>query len=225
MSNLTKLWQSAWLQKWGLRRLLPLLIVCLALLILWVDQQIASGGEVYSDINHISPKPVALVLGTKPRPAKHKNSYYWKRLEGAAALFLAGKVRALIVSGDNGRVSYNEPDQMKADLITLGVPADYIHCDYAGFDTLDSVQRLDKVFQQRSYIVVSQDFHVRRALYIAAGFGHDASGFAVAMPSGYRGLRLRLREVLARFKAFLEVYVFHSQAKFLGRLEPVRLCC
>ncbi|MCP4093596.1 MAG: hypothetical protein GY747_09110 [Planctomycetes bacterium] len=126
-------------------------------------------------------------------------------IAAAAKLFHAGKVRGIAVSGDNGTKEYNEPEQMKADLVAQGVPSGFITCDYAGFSTLDSILRIEQVFQERAYIVVSQEFHVRRALFLAAKPGHDAVGFAVPGPTGYWGTKVRVREVLARTKAFLDV--------------------
>jgi len=167
-------------------------------------------------------KPVALVLGTsKYVVGGGINVFYQQRIEGAAALFHAGKVRGILVSGDHGTPYYNEPDQMKADLVALDVPAAFITCDYAGFRTLDSIVRIEEVFQETSYIVVSQDFHVRRALYIAEDLGHDAVGLAVRMPEGYWGTKVRLREVLARVKVVLDVEVLHTQPRYLGETLPV----
>jgi SanA protein len=147
--------------------------------------------------------------------------FYLSRIEAAAQLYKAGKVQALVVSGDNGRVEYDEPTQMKNDLIAMGVPAEFITCDYAGFSTLDSVHRAERVFQESEYIVVSQAFHVRRALFIAADRGHNAVGYAVSTPGGFWGAKVRLREVLARVKAVLQVHALGSDPKYLGQLENV----
>jgi SanA protein len=182
----------------------------------------ASDGLVYRDVSQTPSRPVALVLGTaKYVQGGRRNLFYISRIEAAAQLYKAGKVRAIVVSGDNGRVEYDEPSQMKADLVELGVPAEFITCDYAGFCTLDSVHRAERVFQESQYIVVSQEFHVRRALFIAADRGHDAVGYAVPTPGGYWGAKVRLREVLARVKAVLQVHALGSDPKYLGQLEDV----
>ena len=183
----------------------------------------ASDGLVYSNIVDTPSRPVALVLGTaKYLKNGRRNLFYVHRIEAAAQLYEAGKVRAIVVSGDNGRVEYDEPSQMKADLVELGVPAEFITCDYAGFSTLDSIHRAERVFQEPDYIVVSQEFHVRRALFIAADRGHNAVGYAVSTPGGFFGAKVRLREVLARVKAVLQVHALGSGPKYLGRLEDVQ---
>ena len=184
----------------------------------------ASSGRVYSNVSDVPARPVALVLGTaKYVQGGWVNMYYTPRIEAAAKLFHAGKVRGIIVSGDNGRTEYDEPTHMKGDLIALGVPHEFITCDYAGFRTLDSVHRIEQVFRQSEYIVVSQEFHVQRALYIARGRGHNAVGLAVQTPGGASGFRVRLREVFARTKAILDVNILKTGPKYLGKFEYVSL--
>lgn len=180
-------------------------------------------GTIFERAKAAPRRPIALVLGTsKYVVGGGTNVFYSQRMEGAAALYHAGKVRGIVVSGDHGTPYYNEPDQMKADLIALDVPAEYITCDYAGFRTLDSIVRIEEVFQETSYIVVSQDFHVRRALYLANHRGHDAVGLAVRMPEGYWGTKVRLREVLARVNVMLDVEIFGTEPRVLGEPEVVR---
>ena len=108
---------------------------------------------------------------------------------------------------------------MSADLVALGVPAEHITADYAGFRTLDSIYRAGDVFGLDSYIVVSQPFHIERALYLADQRGHDAIGYAARGPQGVHFQRNRAREVLARAKAVLDVEVLNLGPRFLG--EPV----
>ena len=210
---------------WRNKVRLVLLIVALGVATLaFCDWHVAGGsdGLVYSDAAGAPRREIALVLGTAKYAASGRmNVFYHPRIAAAADLFKAGKVRGIVVSGDNGRTDYDEPTQMKADLVALGVPAKFITCDYAGFRTLDSVHRLERVFQESSYIVVSQEFHVRRALYIAADRGHDAVGLAVRTPGGYWGARVRMREVLARTKAVLDVNILKTTPKYLGDLEYV----
>src|SRR5690606_11301793 len=118
-------------------------------------------------VDDLAPRPVALVLGTSRMLADGRpNRYYAFRIEAALALFHAGKCEKIVVSGDNGTVTYNEPEDMKADLIAGGVPEERIVCDYAGFRTLDSVVRFKEVFGQTTGIVVSQRFHNERAIFI-----------------------------------------------------------
>ncbi len=187
----------------------------------WVQR--SSAGAIYEDGDGLPPAGVALVLGTARNLADGRaNAFYGPRLDTAAALFHAGKVRGILVSGDNSRADYSEPDDMKADLVARGVPARFITCDYAGFSTLDSIQRANRVFGQERVVLVSQRFHLERALFLARADGLDASGCAAAQaPLGWK-IRVRLREVLARGKAVLDV-VSGRGARYLGPREPVQL--
>ena len=203
--------------------LIPLLLAPLAAgaFALWADRHVeaSAAGRVYDDLDALPQREVAVVLGTSKYANGRLNSFYLGRIRAAAELYRAGKVDGILVSGDNSRVDYNEPAQMRADLIALGVPAEHITADYAGFRTLDSIYRAGEVFGLDSYIVVSQPFHIERALYLADQRGHDAIGYAARGPQGYWGQRIRAREVLARAKAVLDVEILHIGPKYLG--EPV----
>ncbi len=177
----------------------------------------------FATIAAIPERDVGVVLGTsKTLASGQANAFYDYRLKAASTLYLAGKVKYLVVSGDNGSHYYDEVTDMRADLIALGVPAEHIYRDYAGFRTLDSMVRMDKVFQTKQFVVISQAFHNERALYLAQHLGLDAVGFNaqdVAMLGG--GLRTQVREKLARFVAVLEVYFTPMQPRFLG--DPVQI--
>lgn len=184
---------------------------------------LSSRDRVFSELTTgIPPANAGLVLGcARTLPDGRGNLYFQYRVDAAAKLYHAGLVRHLIVSGDNSRKDYDEPTDMKAALVARGIPAGRIHCDYAGFRTLDSVIRARKVFQQDRIIVVSQEFHVQRAVFLARHHGVDAVGFAARDITSNAGLRTRLRENLARVKAVLDIHVLHTAPKFLG--DPVPL--
>jgi SanA protein len=188
---------------------------------LWVDR--AAAPRVKSQLAALEPAPVALVLGTSWQNSQGANPFYTARIKAASALFAAGKVRGLIVSGDNRTQGYNEPAMMKADLMAAGVPAEYITQDFAGFRTLDSVIRAKAVFGQDRLIVVSQEFHAKRAVFIAQHAGIEAQGFAAEQPPWNWLLRIRAREVLARAAVCLDLWVLHRKPHFLGKREPVGL--
>jgi SanA protein len=187
----------------------------------WADRHVgdAAAGRMFVELDDIPQRDVALVLGTSKYSNGRINSFYMGRIRAAAELYHAGKVDGILVSGDNGRADYNEPAQMKADLIALGVPAEYITADYAGFRTLDSIYRASDVFGLQSYTIVSQDFHVERALYLADQKGDDAIGYVAPGPRGFWGRRVRTREILARGQAVLDVEVLGKGPRFLG--EPI----
>lgn len=207
--------------RWARWYLLALMCSAAAFLFLAdLRVQSAAVGGVYSDPATLPPVDAALVLGTaKYSPGGGENPYYTSRIATAARLFKEGRVRGIVVSGDNATTSYNEPQRMKEDITELGVPGEYVTCDYAGFRTLDSVIRMKAVFGLERYAIVTQEFHAVRALYLARAFGQDPVALATSDPEGGVSLRLRLREVFARGMAFLDVNIFGRGPKFLG--EPV----
>lgn len=182
-----------------------------------------SRAYIYSDLAQAPATPVALVLGTAKYNAHGgPNLFYRARMDAAARVFKAGKARGLLVSGDNARHSYNEPRHMLEDLIQRGIPADYITLDFAGFRTLDSVVRAKKVFGQQRIIIISQRFHIERAVFLARMHDIEAYGFAAADVPWRWQFKVRLREVLARTVAVIDV-LFGKAPKFLGKLEEVNL--
>ncbi len=110
--------------------------------------------RLYYQVEDVPNKKTAVVLGTIKYISGRKNLYYEYRLNAAANLWKAEKIKAILVSGDNSRKGYDEPSSMKEDLILRGVPAEYITVDYAGFRTLDSVVRAKEIFDLDDYIVV-----------------------------------------------------------------------
>mgnify|MGYP002395619083 CR=1 FL=1 len=191
---------------------------------LGLDQMISirAGDAVADDIAQVKPMPVALLLGTARTHQGRPNQFYRARIEAAAELFHSGRVRGILVSGDNATMYYNEPVSMQKDLIALGVPAEFITLDYAGFRTLDSVVRAKEVFGVERLLVVSQRFHAERAIFLARHFGIDAQGLAAADPDSPGLMKVRAREVLARVVAVLDIITGRAP-KFLGAPETVRL--
>lgn len=181
--------------------------------------------KIYTDSSSIPARDVALVLGTGKYTANGmQNAFYLNRLKAAAELFKAGKVKGILVSGDNSRRSYDESTDMEKDLIKLGVPASAITKDYAGFRTLDSIVRAGKIFGVNDYIIISQRFHCERALYIASHCGHSPLAFCAKDVGGHSGEKVRIREILARTKAFMDIFVLRTSPKFLGKQEELNLC-
>ena len=196
-------------------------IVGLASLDLYVSY--LAKNRIYTDIATIPHRPVALVLGTSKYIGKKINHFYPPRLDAAQALFMNNKVQAIIVSGDNATRYYNEPQTMENDLIRAGVPNQYVVKDYAGFRTLDSVIRAKLIFGQDALTIVSQRFHCERALYIAQAMEIDALCLSADDAQGIGAIKIRLREVLARAKAVLDINILNKQPKFLGDQETVIL--
>jgi vancomycin permeability regulator SanA len=144
--------------------------------------------------------------------------YLADRLDTAAALYRAGRVRVLLVTGDNSRRDYDEPDAMRAYLTTHGVPRSAVVTDYAGFDTWDSCVRARKVFGVRTAALVTQDFHVPRAISLCRAAGIDAYGVPVAEPHDATWYYGGAREVLAACEAAFDA-VFRPDPRILGPHE------
>jgi SanA protein len=171
---------------------------------------------LYQSLEEVKPFKVGLVLGTgKFLKNNQLNPYFIYRVEAAVELFKAGKVSYLLVSGDNGYKNYNEPEDLRDELMARGVPASRIILDYAGFDTYDSVIRAKEVFQENKFLVISQDFHNQRAVYIARRFGIEAYGFEAKNLSNKKSIKVKVREFFACVKAYVEVKLGVSP-HFLG---------
>ena len=185
----------------------------------WFSDQASS--RIFDDTQSTPARSVGLVLGTSKYIAKSLNPYYQYRMDAAQLLYQEGKVNVLLLSGDNAHRSYNEPWTMKRDLLRSGIPEQDIVLDYAGFRTLDSVVRAKNVFDANHFVIITQRFHCERALFIADRNQIDAICLAVPEPKGLAGLKIRTREVLARIKALIDVYVLDMKPKFAGPKEPI----
>ncbi|MBL6963165.1 MAG: YdcF family protein [Bacteroidetes bacterium] len=171
----------------------------------------------YKDIRLVPSTQAGLVLGTaKYRKTGGVNKYFTNRLITAAALYKAGKIEYLILSGDNSHDSYNEPVMMKKELLRMGVPENAIYLDFAGFRTLDSVIRGREIFGQQSFIIISQSFHNRRALFIARKKGIQAFAFNAPDVESFALFKTRFREIFARIKMLMDIYLFNREPHFLG---------
>ena len=177
---------------------------------------------LYDDVSDIPPQKVALVLGaSRHLKGGYPNPYFTNRIRAAKELYDARKVKAFVLSGDNGRHSYNEPEDMRSELISFGVPDSIIYLDYAGFRTFDSVVRMNKIFGQDSIIIVSQKFHNERAVYVARHCGLIAYGYnAEDVELNRTSYRTKVREKFARVKVLLDI-IISKQPKFLG--DPVEI--
>ena len=188
----------------------------------WACQR-ATAGRIYSSLDAVPVNEVGVVLGTS-KLTKHgkPNLHFDQRIQAAAALYAAGKVKHLLVSGDNHVKTYDEPDDMRAALIAAGVPAAAVTCDYAGFRTLDSVVRAKEVFGLTRCTIISEAFHCPRAVWIAQQHGLDAVAFA-APDVALKGwsARATVREQFARTWCAVDLFVLHRGPKFLGRKEVI----
>lgn len=175
---------------------------------------------IFDDIDKLPAKKVGMVLGTsKYYTSGYINQFYQYRIQGTVNAYNSGKVQYLLLSGDNSQHSYNEPNTMRKDLIKAGVPASRIVMDFAGFRTLDSVVRTKEVFGTDGFTIITQRFHCERAVFIALEKGIDAQCFAVASPKSM--FKVRVREILARTGAIIDLYILKREPRFLGPPEAI----
>ena len=202
-----------------------LAVLVIAVVVAFVcDMLIARNADekCFTDVQQIPKNHVAVVLGTSPLYKNGmENLFFTYRIQAAAELYKAGKVDFLILSGDNNKREYNEPEEMKKALIQQGVPEQAIFLDYAGFRTLDSMVRAKEVFQQESITIISQRFHNERAIYLAEHAGLKAVALDAKDVPGHHGLKVRLREYLARVKMFIDLLI-GKQPHFLGETIEIR---
>lgn len=186
----------------------------------WVNQ---FSKRCYSDVESLPKKQVGLVLGTaKFLVSGGENPYYTNRIKAAVEVFNSGKIDYIIVSGDNATKAYNEPITMKNDLVANGIPEDKIYLDYAGFRTLDSVERAKEIFGQNSFIIISQQFHNERALAIAQSKGINAFAFNAKGVYGKKSFKTNLRELFARVKTVLDLTILQTKPKFYGEKIEIK---
>ena len=171
-------------------------------------------GKMTRDTNLVAAHETAIVLGTSPGSTSAPNIFFTNRIRTTAALWHAGKLKHIIVSGDNRRKDYDEPTAMLNALVAQGVPAHKITRDYAGFRTLDSMFRAVNAFKVTSAIVVTDDWHLPRALFLAESAGIAAIGVASRDVAWDVAPGTRLRELLSRVKAVLDIYVLNTKPRF-----------
>lgn len=184
---------------------------------LWVNSR--AHGHVYPEAE-VPAAPVALVLGAEVYPDGSPSPFLAARLDIARRLLAAGKVKAILVSGDHSRWEYDEPGAMEVYLAARGVPAGLVALDYAGFDTYDSCSRANRIFGVREAIVITQTYHLDRAVALCRSLGVDANGVGDDTVRIYTEpwRNSVIRERGAVVKAVVDV-VSHRDPVFLGRHE------
>lgn len=211
------------------RRLLVIALItllCAGVFLVWSDHlcQTAAASRIFRSTASVPSNDVALVLGTgKMTRQGRPNLHFSQRIVAAAVLYRSGKVRHLLVSGDNHTRGYDEATDMRDALVQAGVPTSAITCDFAGFRTLDSVVRANSVFGLTNFTIVSEEFHCPRALWIAQRHKLNAVAFAAPDLDVRWSARVKAREILARAWCAMDLYVLHRQPKFPGPPEPIQL--
>jgi len=172
---------------------------------------------LFENLTDIPACKTGIVLGTS-RLLKNgtENLYFSYRIDAAEKLFRANKVRFLILSGDNRVNEYNEPKVMKKELIKRGVPDSCLVFDYAGLRTFDSMVRCKQIFGQDSVIVISQEFHNARAVYISQHIGLMSFGYNARKVTTQNETKIMFREFFSRIKCLLDLYVLNTKPRHLG---------
>ncbi|WBX75338.1 YdcF family protein [Tenacibaculum ovolyticum] len=201
-----------------------LLLILPFILILTSNYSVENNAQnkTYSDSSKIKKNKVGLVLGTAKTLKNGRINLYFKyRINATVELYKKNKIDFVLISGDNGNKNYDEPTDFKNELIKKGIPENKIFLDYAGFRTLDSVVRSKEIFGQENITIISQKFHNERAIYLAENNGINAIGFNARDVSGKYGLRVKVREYLARTKVFVDI-LFRVKPKFLGKKIEIK---
>lgn len=182
------------------------------------------------DPTTVPERPVAIVFGAGLEPDGSPSMALRDRLDGAVAAFEAGRVPHLLMTGDNSSTQYDEVTAMRDYVVARGVPAEAVTRDYAGFDTYDSCYRARDVFGVRAAVLITQDYHLPRAVYVCRALGIDAVGLQIPdwqhhperMSWAWPGDMARsytVREWVARLKAVQETAITHPEPQFLGPYE------
>ena len=161
-----------------------------------------------------------LILGCGVRADGSPSDMLHDRLQRGVELFDLGAAPKLLMTGDHGRENYDEVDVMKSFAVDAGIASADVFMDHAGFSTYESMYRAKEIFQAKKIIIVTQEYHLYRALYIAENLGLEAYGVA-ADYQAYSGQRARdVREVLARVKDF-GTSIFKPKPTYLGKAIPI----
>jgi len=199
-------------------------LIAVGLLTLLANRWVINSTDAYVYRNWalLPENDVGLVLGTSPYTGSGKpNPHFYGRIEAAVQLYQIGKIRHIIVSGANPDDTYNEPRQMRRELVKAGIPDNVITMDFAGLRTLDSVARARDVFGLDRVTVITQEYHAYRAVFIGKKINMRIAAYAAPGP----GPRFQpyLREVFARVKAVLDLFVLRTRPKFLGEPQKIEL--
>lgn len=193
-----------------------IVVIFLSIILINVYVLSFSINAFFSHIEDISPGEIGLVLGASVKANGEPSDILKDRLDTAVIFYTTEKISKILVSGDNGTASYNEPVAMQKYLIAQGVNSDDIYLDYAGFDTYDSLYRARDIFGSQDLIIFTQGFHLHRAVYIAKRLDMNVVWVTTDVQKYLGHNRNSIREVFARVKAFFEVEIFKPTPKYLG---------
>lgn len=210
-----RLWRWSWIG--------AVMVVLFALLCnRWVIN--STDAYVYKNWALLPENDVGLVLGTSPYTRGGKpNPHFYARINAAVELYQIGKIKHIIVSGANPDSTYNEPRQMWRELTKAGIPSNVITMDFAGLRTLDSISRAQAVFGLTKMTIITQEYHAYRAVFIGKKLGMKVAAYSAPGTDSGPEFRAFVREMLARVKVVLDIFVLETRPKFLGQPEPIEV--
>ena len=215
-------------KKRGLWKRILLVVLCLGIvgggLVLGINTYVkkTAGAHIITQEEAADQADVdcILVLGCGVREDGTPSHMLEDRLKQGVALYNLGASPKLLMSGDHGRVDYNEVGTMKQYAVSAGIPSEDVFMDHAGFSTYESLYRAKEIFGAEKLIIVSQEYHLYRALYIAQRMGLDACGVSADYRTYWGQTSREIREILARAKDFVNT-IFWPEPTFLGETIPV----
>lgn len=192
----------------------------IAVFLINYNVKLKSSQYIFYEVKKTPETEVALVLGAKVYANGGLSGMLQDRTDTAIELYESGKADKILVSGDHGTAEYDEVNAVKKYLLEKGIRSEDIFLDHAGFDTYDSLYRVKEIFQAKSVTIVSQNFHLPRAVYIGRSLGLEAYGISADKHTYGNIEASRVRELLADVKAFWDVNLF-VKPKFLGSPIPL----
>lgn len=191
----------------------------------WINFRMAGAAslQMTNNVDEIRPVLMGVVPGARIYGDGRLSAYLSDRVDGAIELYRAGKIRKILMSGDNSDRYYDESTAMRNYAIDRGVPEDDVLRDFAGLRTLDTIWRARDLWCQDEFVIITQTFHQPRALYLARALGISAQGFCCDRDDYdfFVAARLTLRECFARVGAWFDINVLHTRPRHLGTIEPL----
>ncbi len=202
-------------------------VIILFVLMFWpvvLMQLTTNGDRLAAGDENVPKRDVAIVFGAGVLPDRKPTPYLQRRLDSAVDLYKAGKVNVLLLSGDNSTLHHNEPIVMQQYVVEHGVKQADTVLDYAGFNTYDTCYRAKAIFGVKEAILVSQAYHLPRAIWTCNHLGVKSVGYSAKLAGGSSGsdytFNYLLREIASSDKAVFQV-VFKLKPTVLGNPEPI----
>lgn len=172
-------------------------------------------GHIYTNISDVPYRKVAVLLGTKKSFHGKLNKFYYPRIKATAQLYKANKIDMVVVSRNKNNVIR----QIKKDLIILGVPENKIYLDFKGITSYDAIYRINKVYGQKKFIVISQNYQLERAIYLAKHYGLHAVAYAAKCERDNNGIKLNFIEKFERLRMFYYIFTKRKPIYFGEKVQ------